>query len=59
MKKMLKKILVGLINIPLNIFIWACVVQCLGGTIEFGIIAGCISAGIITGSIWAEIENER
>lgn len=57
--KMIKKIIVGIINIPLNIFIWSGIIQCFGGTVEFGIIAGYISAAIIIGSLWADIENNR
>ena len=57
--KMIKKNIVGMINIPLNIFIWSVIIKCLGGTIEFGIIAGYISAAIVIGSLWADIENNR
>lgn len=57
--KLLKKILVSLITIPINIFIWACVLQCLSGNPELGVLFGCVSAGIMTGCFWSDIDNER
>lgn len=57
--KMLKKLLVVVIEIPLNIFIWCCVVQFVGGDVSLGIIFGCITAGMFTGVYWVDIDNER
>ena len=57
--KLLKKILVAAIEVPLNIFVWSCVVQFVGGSVELGIFFGCISAGMFTGFYWADIDNER